>query len=186
MIGRRAFVVGGVTALAAPIAAGAQRTASVPRIGVLALLRFSDLTLQWDAFRNGLRDVGYIEGNILLEYRSADGQRDRLEDLAEELLRLHVAIIVSQTTPATAAATRATTKIPIVMLAVADPIGAGFIESLGRPGRNVTGFSLMLVDIGAKRLRPAFRRLRRSAQSSASRAAPRTMYRGARGEPFVT
>jgi putative ABC transport system substrate-binding protein len=87
-----------------------------------------------------------------VEYRSADGQRDRLEDLAEELLRLHVAIIVSQTTPATAAATRATTKIPIVMLAVADPIGAGFIESLGRLGGNVTGFSLMLVDIGAKRL----------------------------------
>ena len=142
--------------LAAPLAAGAQQAGrKVPHIGILTLLNFPDPNLPgvWGAFRQGLRDLGYVEGqNIAMEYRAAEGKLERLPDLAAELVRLNVDIIISETTPATAAAKKATATIPIIMESVGDPIGAGFIASLAQPRTNLTGFSLMSVDLGAKRL----------------------------------
>jgi len=154
---RRSFVgTLGLGLLAAPLAANAQQVGQkVPHIGILTLQKFSDPNLPdfWGAFRQGLRDLGYVEGrNITLEYRSAEGKLERLSDLAAELVRLNVDIIISASTPATAAAKKATTTIPIIMESVADPIGAGFVASLAQPRTNLTGFSLMSVDLGAKRL----------------------------------
>jgi putative ABC transport system substrate-binding protein len=154
---RRAFVrtfAGGL--LATPLAAeGQQAGQKVPVIGILTPQKFSDPNLPdfWGAFRQGLRDLGYVEGrNITLEYRSSEGRLEGLPDLAAELVRLNVDIIITQSTPATAAAKKATTTIPIIMEAVADPVGAGFVASLGQSRTNLTGFSLMSVDLGAKRL----------------------------------
>jgi len=95
-----------------------------------------------DAFRQGLRELGWVEGqNIAIEYRFAEGRFDRLPDLAAELVRLKVDIIVAQPTPAAVAAKNATKTIPIVMISVGDPVGLGLIASLARPGGNVTGSS---------------------------------------------
>jgi ABC-type uncharacterized transport system substrate-binding protein len=133
----------------APTAPGAQ-PAKVPRIGVLLL---ADLELVQSSFREGLRDVGLIEGqNILVEYRSAVGQVDRLTDLAVDLVRLKVDVIVARATPAVQAAKRATTEIPIVMAPAGDPVGTGLVASLGRPGGNVTGLSATSADLGGKLL----------------------------------
>ena len=154
---RRAFVSGiALGLLAAPHAVEAQQAGQkVPHIGILTLQRFSDPNLPdlWGAFRQGLRDLGYVEGrNIALEYRAAEGKLERLPDLAAELVRLNVDIIISESTPATAAAKKATATIPIIMESVGDPVGAGFIASLAQPRTNLTGFSLMSVDLAAKRL----------------------------------
>ena len=90
--------------------------------------------------RQGLRDLGYVEGqNIALEYRPSEGRRERLPDLAAELVRLKVDVIVTFGTPATLAARQATTMIPIVMVGIGDPIRSGLVASLARPGANVTG-----------------------------------------------
>ena len=95
-----------------------------------------------DAFRRGLRDLGYVEGqSIVIEYRFAEGDFDRLPELAAELVRLEVAVIVAAPTPAAAAASKATATIPLVMINVGDPVGLGLIASLARPGGNVTGSS---------------------------------------------
>jgi putative ABC transport system substrate-binding protein len=95
-----------------------------------------------DAFRQGLRELGWVEGqNIVIDYRFAEGRFDRLPDLAAELVRLKVDIIVAATTPAAAAAKKATETIPIVMISVGDPVGLGLIASLARPGGNATGLS---------------------------------------------
>jgi putative ABC transport system substrate-binding protein len=133
----------------APTAPGAQPV-KVPRIGVLLL---ADLELVQSSFREGLRDVGLIEGqNILVEYRSAVGHVDRLTDLAVDLVRLKVDVIVARATPAVQAAKRATTEIPIVMAPAGDPVGTGLVASLGRPGGNVTGLSATSADLGGKLL----------------------------------
>jgi putative tryptophan/tyrosine transport system substrate-binding protein len=136
--------------LTAPLAAQAQ-PAKVPRIGVLGLIPRPERVLV--PFREGLRERGYVEGqNILVEYRwVAAGQADRLNDLAVELVRLQVDLIVAVSTPASQAAQRATTAIPIVMLA-GDPVGTGLVASLARPGGNITGISAMTADIGGKSL----------------------------------
>ena len=135
--------------LVAPPALVAQQ-AKVPRIGVLLL---ADLELVQSSFREGLRDVGLIEGqNILVEYRSAAGQVDRLTDLAVDFVRLKVDVIVARGTPAVQAAKRATTEIPIVMAPAGDPVGTGLVASLGRPGGNVTGLSTTSADLGGKLL----------------------------------
>jgi putative tryptophan/tyrosine transport system substrate-binding protein len=92
-----------------------------------------------DAFRRGLRDLGYVEGqSIVIEYRFAEGDFDRLPELAAELVRLEVAVIVAAPTPAAAAASKATATIPLVMINVGDPVGLGLIASLARPGGNIT------------------------------------------------
>lgn len=131
-----------VSLLAAPLAADAQQAGKVPRIGFLSTTSSSDRPPLFDAFRQRLRELGWVEGqNIVIDYRYAEGRVDRLPDLAAELVRLKVDLIVSGGTQGATAAKNATETIPIVMIAVRDPIGIGLIASLARPGGNVTGVS---------------------------------------------
>ena len=128
--------------------APAAQQAKIPKIGVLLL---EDQELVQPLFREGLRDIGLIEGqNIHVEYRSAAGQVDRLDALATSLVRLKVDIIVARSTPAAQAAKHATTEIPIVMAPAGDPVGTGLVASLGRPGGNVTGVTGIAADLGGK------------------------------------
>ncbi len=106
---------------------------------------------QLEAFREGLRDLGYVEGkNIAIDYRWAQGTLDARADVARELVQQGVDVIVAWGTPATAAVQKATSSVPIVMVAVADPVGSGFVRSLARPGGNITGASNAMVDVGGK------------------------------------
>ena len=141
---RREFItlVGG--AIACPMGVRAQQQAGkVPRIGYLGVTSPSDRPPLLDAFRQGLRELGWVEGqNIVIDYRYAEGRVDRLPDLAAELVRLKVDLIVASAgTQAATAAKNATETIPIVMIYVRDPVGTGLIASLARPGGNVTGVS---------------------------------------------
>jgi putative ABC transport system substrate-binding protein len=143
MISRRAFistVAGGL--LAAPFAAEAQQAGKVYRIGYLTGGLSTDSPVLREAFRQGLRELGWVEGqNVVIEYRFAEGRYDRLPELAAELVRLKVDIIVTVATPAAVAAKDATATIPIVGISLGDPVGIGLIASLARPGGNVTGLS---------------------------------------------
>src|SRR5262245_6253306 len=132
-----------VSLLAAPLAADAQQAGKVPRIGFLSLTSPSDRPHLLDAFRQRLRELGWVEGqNIVIDYRYAEDRVDRLPDLAAELVRLKVDLIVASAgTQAATAAKNATETIPIVMIYVRDPVGTGLIASLARPGGNVTGVS---------------------------------------------
>src|ERR1700730_16153042 len=140
---RRTFlgvITGGL--LAAPLAAEAQPAGKVPRIGFLSVTSPSDRPPLLDAFRQGLRELGWVEGqNIVIDYRYAEDRVDRLPGLAAELVRLKVDLIVSWGTQGVTAAKDATETIPVVMIAVRDPVGTGLIASLVRPGGNVTGVS---------------------------------------------
>jgi putative tryptophan/tyrosine transport system substrate-binding protein len=144
--------VGGIVTLllgllVAPLAGGAQPPGKVPRIGLL------EDSLYWEAFRQGLRDLGYIEGqNIRLEARLPAGQPERLPALAAELVQLPVDIIVASGSPGTQAAQQATSTIPIVMASVGDPVGSGFVASLAQPGGNITGLSVLGAGLSTKRL----------------------------------
>ena len=138
--------------LAAPVAADAQ-PAKTPRIGMLRVGSPSDRVEQIEAFRRGLRDLGYVEGqNIIIEFRFAEGGQERLPDLAAELVRLKVDVIVANGTVAIRAAKQATATIPIVMATVGDPVRTGLVASLARPGGNITGSTLLGPELGAKRL----------------------------------
>ena len=132
-----------VSLLAAPLAADAQQAGKVPRIGFLGVTSPSDRPSHLDAFRQRLRELRWVEGqNIVIDYRYAEGRVDRLPDLAAELVRLKVDLIVASAgTQAATAAKNATETIPIVMIYVRDPVGTGLIASLARPGGNVTGVS---------------------------------------------
>ena len=142
----RAFVVGTGALLAAPLAAEAQQTGKVHRIGFLSYLGCGASSDPNGAFRQSLRQLGYVEGrNLVIECRDAPGRVDRLPDLAAELARLRIDVLVAEATPASLAAKQATTAIPIVMLSVADPIRSKLITSLARPGGNLTGVSLFPV-----------------------------------------
>ena len=133
--------------LAAPLAAGAQQAAKVPRIGLL------DYSPVWEPFRQGLRDLGYVEGqNIAIEYRSTEGRQELLREHAAELVRLKVDVIVAAGTPPTQAAMHATTTIPIVMVSTGDPLRTGLVASLARPGGNVTGNTVLGAELAGKRL----------------------------------
>jgi putative ABC transport system substrate-binding protein len=147
---RRDFVrLLGSAAAAWPLAARGQQ-AKFARIGVLVLTS-ADAQALGSALRGGLRELGYFEGqNFAFEFRSADGNADRLPELAAELVGLPVDVIVATFTPCVLAAKQATTTIPIVMAAVADPVGAGLVQSLARPGGNVTGFSNMAAETAGK------------------------------------
>src|SRR6266481_377405 len=149
---RRISVV--VLLLVAVSLATAAQVGKVPRIGVL--LPGSpepEYERRLDAFRQGLRELGYIDTqNILLEYRWADAQYERMADLVAELLRLQVDVLVVDSTRAGLAAKSATSTLPIVLALAADPVGTGLVESLARPGGNITGMSLMHPELGAKRL----------------------------------
>src|SRR5262245_32407350 len=132
-----------VNLLAVPLAAAAQPAGKVSRIGFLSLTSPSDRPPLLDAFRQRLRELGWVEGqNIVIDYRYAEGRVYRLPDLAAELVRLKVDLIVGSAATQTAtAAKNATETIPIVMIAVRDPVGTGLIASLAHPGGNVTGVS---------------------------------------------
>jgi putative tryptophan/tyrosine transport system substrate-binding protein len=131
--------------------AHAQKQASIPRIGVLLLGAPPNANL--DAFIQGLRELGYVEGkNILIEYRFAEGKADRLPELARELVRLKVAAIFTAGTPAIFALKEATKTIPIVFFSTSDPIGTGVVASLAHPGGNITGISVLASDLWPKRL----------------------------------
>jgi len=150
---RRAFIATAANFLAAPLAAEAQPAAGkVWRIGVLTALYPSD-GAPARALREGLRALGYVEGkNIAFEWRYAQGRDGRLSDLAAELVRLKVDLIIADATIAVRAAMQATPAIPIVMAISADPVGGGLVSSLGRPGGNVTGNSIMHAETSVKRL----------------------------------
>ena len=127
--------------------ARAQQPAKIPRIGIL------DDAPMWQAFRHALRDLGYVEGqNIAYEYRYGEGAPDRLAAGAAELVRRPVDVIATFGTPPTHAAKEATTAIPIVMVGVGDPVRAGLVASLARPGGNITGNTVLSPDLGPKRL----------------------------------
>ncbi len=151
MTTRRAFIgtlAGGL--LAAPLAADAQQAAKVPRIGYLGANPASNPHLL-EAFRQGLRDLGYVEGrNLVIEIRDAEGKFERLPALAAELVALKVDIIMTGGTPAPLAAMQATRTIPIVFAAAADPVTSGLVTSLARPGGNVTGLSVLTPELVGK------------------------------------
>ena len=153
MIGRRTFIASLVGAvLAAPLAAEAQPAGKVHRIGFLwdSPAVFPDAI---EAFRLGLRDLGYAEGrNLAIEYRWAEGKPERIRELAQELVQLKVDVIVAPSSIYTGAAKRATATIPILFMSHADPLGSGHVASLARPGGNVTGLSLMMTETNVKGL----------------------------------
>ena len=133
--------------------ADAQQPTKVPRIGYLTASSLSVLTDRTDAFRQGLRELGYIEGkNIVIEWRSTEEKADRLPALAAGLVRLKVDIIVTAGPQATRRAKESTSTIPIVMGLDNDPIGNGFVASLARPGGNITGLSALTPEISGKQL----------------------------------
>src|SRR5262245_28717140 len=140
--------------LAAPLAAVAQPQTKMPRIGYLSAASGNPTTPTVEAFRHGLRDLGWVEGhNVVIEYRWADGHFERLPALAAELVRLNVDVIAASPTPAALAAKTATATIPIVGMSLTDPVGLGLIASVARPGGNVTGMSYSLgPEIFAKHL----------------------------------
>src|SRR5712691_1197287 len=150
---RRAFLGGtGALLFAALRAAESRAAGDGPRIGLL-FYGAPGRSPELDAFRQGLRDLGYVEGqNIAIEYRFADGRLGRLPELAAELVRLKVDVIVTPGTPASMAAKKATSTIPIVFAGVADAVGAGLVATLARPGGNVTGLTSISAELGGKRL----------------------------------
>jgi putative ABC transport system substrate-binding protein len=143
---RREFItlLGGTVSW--PLVARAQQSVKIPRIGII------DDAPIWDHFRRGLRDTGYLEGReIAFEYRSADGQPERLAAATKELAAVPVDIIVTSGTAATRAAQEATSTIPIVMIAIGDPVRAGLVPNLARPGGNITGNSMLGAEMTPKR-----------------------------------
>jgi putative ABC transport system substrate-binding protein len=154
MILGRALALIAIAMLLAPgFPAEGQDPAKPPRIGVLIALPPTVISSRIEAFRGGLRDLGYVEGrNILVEIRHADGKLERLPALAAELARLEVDVIVSGGPQATRPAKNATTTIPIVMAQDSDPVGNGFVASLARPGGNVTGLSNLSAELSTKQL----------------------------------
>jgi len=142
-----------VTLLTVAVAVEAQQPTKIPRIGYLGFGSPSTIPTRIEAFRQGLRELGYVEDkNIFIEWRSAEGNADRLPSLAAELVRLKVDVIVTNGPYSTRAAKAATVTIPIVMAAVGDPVGDGIVASLARPGGNITGLSSVVPELSGKRL----------------------------------
>ena len=152
MTRRELIALLGTTAATWPLGARAQQSKKVPR---LCFLTFDPGTLQGTrfAFFEGLRDLGYVDGkSINIDYLSAEGHGERFPALATECLHRKADIIAVSTTPAAQAAKNATRTIPIIMIALGDPVGTGLVDSLAQPGRNVTGMSQMVPEVAAKRL----------------------------------
>jgi putative tryptophan/tyrosine transport system substrate-binding protein len=147
---RREFILAlGGAAVTLPFAARAQQ----PKTATIGILNSENPEPFRTMLRDGLRELGYTEGgNLRLEFRSAEGERDRLAGLAAELVGLKVDVLVAYPTPAVVASKQATREIPIVMLAAGDPLGTGLVDSLARPGGNVTGTSSTTGEIGSKTL----------------------------------
>ena len=151
---RREFItlLGGAAA-AWPLAARAQQAGKVWRIGMLETIPAPANAANFEALRNGLRELGYVEGrNLVIEYQSADGRAERFPALAADLVRLNVDVIVTRGTPSALAAWNATRTIPIVMASIGNVIGTGLAVSLARPGGNVTGLTAINNDTELKRL----------------------------------
>ncbi|MBI2349429.1 MAG: ABC transporter substrate-binding protein [Deltaproteobacteria bacterium] len=148
------FVLALAITLSTPFAAQAQQTKKVPRIGYLDASGDSSApSPSLEAFRQGLRDLGYIEGrNILVEYRYAVGKLDRIPGLVAELVQLKVDVLVAPVLPAIRAAKQATKTIPLVMVLAVDPVATGIVDSLARPGGNITGLTRLTRDLSGKRL----------------------------------
>ena len=141
----------GALAFAAPLGSFGQQPGKVWRIGFLSPTSASLSSQNIGAFLKGMRELSYSEGkNLLVEWRFADGKLERLPGLAAELVQLKVDVIVTAGSPAISAAQKATSTIPIVMASAGDPVGSGFVNSLARPGGNITGLSNMAGDIAAK------------------------------------
>ena len=144
-------VVLAISLIPALLAPEAQQTEKVRRIGFLSAAIPG--SAGDDALRQGLREHGYVEGqNLLIEWRSAEGRYDRLPGLAAELIRLKVEVVVTLSTEAALAVKKATASIPVVFTQVSDPVASGIVSSLARPGGNLTGFSMLAVDLTGKRL----------------------------------
>jgi putative ABC transport system substrate-binding protein len=153
MMNRRAFVLGGVAALAAPHATDAQYLEKLYRIGVLERTSPAINAANLDGFRQGLWALGYVQGkNYAIEYLWADGRDERFPSLATELVRLKVDLILTRGTPAALAAKNATVTIPVVIVGVGDPVAQGLVASLAHPGGNITGLSAAVTEIYPKRV----------------------------------
>jgi putative tryptophan/tyrosine transport system substrate-binding protein len=143
----------GAMLFALSYSASAQQPKKIPRIGFLAGVSPSTISARTEAFRQGLRELGYVEGkNIIIEWRYAEEKLDRLNDLAAELVRLKVEVIVSAAPTVTRSVKEATKTIPIVMAFDDDPVGNGFVASLARPGGNITGLSNLSPEISGKQV----------------------------------
>lgn len=152
---RKLIIALGTCTLTVPLFSFAQQQRKVWRVGFLAQrhVNFVDSDSYYGPFTKGMRDLGYVEGkNLVIEWRSAEGSSERLPGLAEELVNLKMDVIVAVATPATSAAQRSTTKIPIVMVSIGDPVSTGFVKSLARPEGNITGVSNMSRDIRTKQI----------------------------------
>src|SRR6185503_2954629 len=148
-IRRRQFLVAGGALLIAPLAADAQQPQKVRRIGFFGNAPSS----QVEAFRQGLRDLGWVEGqNMILEYRWMQGRPERLPELAEELVNLRLDVILAASSTQVEAVRQKTQSIPIVFGVHADPVGVGHVASLARPGGNITGVSMLMSDLSVKKL----------------------------------
>jgi ABC-type uncharacterized transport system substrate-binding protein len=152
---RRTFIAGIGSAAAWPVVAQGQQSKAVPRIGFLTTgsLELPETLVMIDAFRQGLRELGYVEGtNIIVEYKAADSKIERFADLAKELVQLNVDVIVASNTPAALAARQATATIPIVVPVMGDPVRDGLVSSLARPGGNITGLTFLGPELLPKRI----------------------------------
>jgi putative ABC transport system substrate-binding protein len=179
MKNRRAFIslLGGAAAW--PLAARAQQTGKLPTIGFSGAGTLLTDSQRVAAFVQRLHELGWAEGgNVVIEYRWPEGRNDRVAEIAVELVRIKVDVIVTTGTPGALAAQQATSVIPVVMTTVADPVGSGLVASLARPGGNITGLSLQQADLAGKRLEllreviPALRRLAILANVSNPNAVP--------------
>jgi putative ABC transport system substrate-binding protein len=150
---RREFIALISAAAAAQALAVHAQSGRTYRIGFLGVTSEAEFRRQLEALKRGLRQLGYEEGkNLIIEYRWAESQYDRLPDLAAELVKLRIDLLVAHSTPGVRAAKQATSTIPVVMAIVGDPIAAGLVESLSRPGGNLTGLTFFFAEIAAKRV----------------------------------
>jgi putative ABC transport system substrate-binding protein len=150
---RREFIAALSAAAALPISAHAQQPLKIWRIGVLESATRELNIPNMNVFLKTLREYGYIEGeNLVIEYRSTGGRNERLPELVSELMRLKVNLMLVRGTPEILAVKKATSTIPVVMLAVADPVGLGVAASLSHPGGNITGMDSFTTELEAKRL----------------------------------
>src|SRR5258705_3805353 len=153
VIDRREFLGALAGGLLAAKAAEAEQTGKVYRIGMLERTPAATNAANLDGFRQGLRELGYVEGkNLVIEYRSADGHDERFLTLAAELVRLKPDLILTRGTTAALAAKNTTVTIPVVILGVGDPVGQGIVASLAHPGGNITGLSAVVTELYAKRV----------------------------------
>jgi putative tryptophan/tyrosine transport system substrate-binding protein len=150
---RRKFIALLGSAAAWPLAARAQQVTKVYRIGMLETTSQIANATNLNAFRERLRELGYVEGrNLIIDYRSAEGQPDRFPALASELVGLKADLITTRGTAAVLAAKNATSTIPVVMTAIGEAVQTGVVASIARPGGNITGLSSFVLDVSSKRL----------------------------------